>query len=144
MLSGPRRKFCEGIVSGLSVTEAHRAPYPKTTSDNARKNAAKLTGKDEIKSEIAALRAKGDEKAGSAVLIHAEKREFLADVVRGRAALLPHDSRLWQAIKVTKDGIEYRLPDKLAAIKLDNDLAGDGKEAEVNDEFAKLLERVTK
>lgn len=142
MLSGPRRKFCEGIVSGLTATEAYRAAYPNTTPDNARKNAAKLSRRDDVKAEIAELRAKGDEKAGSAVLTYAEKREFFAELVRARAGLLPHNSPLWQSIKYKGDGVEYRLPDKLKAIELDNDLAGDGKEATVNDELAELLGKI--
>jgi hypothetical protein len=152
IISGPRRKFCEGIVSGLSVTEAYRAAYPKTTPDNARKNAAKLTRKDEIKAEIAALRAKGDEKAGSAVLTYAEKRAFCAHVVRCELGEGMPDADLIQAIEVErrKNGKDWlvihkvKVCGKLDAIKLDNDLAGDGKEAESNDALAQLLERVMK
>ncbi len=29
----------------------------------------------------------------------------------------------------TADSVEFKMPDKLAAIRLDNDLAGDGSEA---------------
>jgi hypothetical protein len=90
------------------------------------------------------MRAKGDEKAGSAVLTYAQKRAFCARVMRSAAAPLPHDSPLWQSIKHTKDGVEYRLPDKLKAIELDNDLSGDGKEAEYMDEFSQLLARCQK
>jgi hypothetical protein len=142
MLTGPRRKFCEGIVSGLSAAEAYRAAYPRSSADSARGNAFRLSRDEEIKAEIAALRAKGNKEAGSAVLTYAEKRGFFASVVQGQAALLPHDSPLWQSIKHTKDGTEYRLPCKLRAIELDNDLAGDGSEANANDEIAALMARL--
>jgi hypothetical protein len=78
------------------------------------------------------------------VLTLMQKRIFLARVVRAVIANEPDSSDLWQSIKRTKDGTEYRLPDKLAAIKIDCDLAGDGAEAEGNDALAALLERVMK
>jgi hypothetical protein len=40
--------------------------------------------------------------------------------------------------------LEYRLPDKLKAVELDNDLAGDDSEAGKNDALAELPERVRK
>ena len=88
------------------------------------------------------MRDKGDRLPGSAVLTYAEKRNFFARVVRAEVALLPADSDLWGSIKRTKDGVEYRLPDKLAAIRLDNDLAGDGSEAEACDSLTELLKRI--
>lgn len=51
-------------------------------------------------------------------------------------------SDLWESIKRTREGAEYRLPDKLRAIQLDNDLAGEGSEAQANDELAALLGRI--
>ena len=101
-------------------------------------------GETSIKAEIARMRAVAEKEAGSAVMTAVEKRIFAARVVRACVSKVPEDSDLWQSIKRTKDGVEYRLPDKLAAIKLDNDLAGEGAEAEANDALAALLERVMK
>jgi hypothetical protein len=57
-----------------------------------------------------------------------------AGLVRARVALEPPDSDLWQSVK-TRDGVsEFRLPDKIAAIVLDN-------EAEADDEISALLRR---
>lgn len=103
-----------------------------------------LLAKPSIKAEIERLRAKADEKAGSAVLTLAEKKSFIARLLRAKPGQLEQDSDLWQSIKLSANGIEMRLPDKLAAIKLDNDLSGDGSEAGANDALTALLERVMK
>lgn len=141
-LSGRRQKFCDGVVSGLTAAEAYRAAYPKAAPENARKNATRLMSDDEVKAEISRQRAEAEKIAGSSVLTCAEKRMFFARVVRAQVAKLSEDSDLWQSIKRTKEGVEYRLPDKLGAIKADNNLAGDGKEAEANDELTALLIRI--
>ncbi|MDB6174111.1 MAG: hypothetical protein JWL59_3422 [Chthoniobacteraceae bacterium] len=78
---------------------------------------------------------------GSAVLTLVEKRIFLARVVRAVISNLAADSDLWQSIKRTKNGIEFRLPDKLRAIEVDNNLASTGSEADANDSFTQLLVR---
>ena len=144
MLSGPRQIFCNGIVMGLTAADAYRVAYPKASPTNARKNAARLAANEAVKAEIARMRAEVEKQAGSAVLTAKEKREFFAELVRSQVALLPPDSKLWQSIKHTEAGVEYRLPDKLAAIKLDNDLAGSGSEAGANDALTDLLRRVMK
>lgn len=144
MLSGPHRQFCEGVVSGLTFSDAYRAAYPEAAPENARKNAARLTAREDIQAEIARLRAVADERAGSAVLTLMEKRIFLARIVRACVALLPEDSDLWQSIKRTEDATEFRLPDKLAAIRLDNDLAGEGATAGAEDAITQMIERCMK
>jgi hypothetical protein len=142
MLTGPQRKFCEGIVAGLSATAAYCDAYPKSSSENARKHSTRMKGNDEIQGEIKRLRDKADDKAGSAVMTLMEKRIFLARLVRAKVANEPPDSDLWFSIKRTEFGTEYKLSDKLAAIKADNDLAGVGSEAGVNDEITEMLRRL--
>ncbi|MGV3532603.1 MAG: hypothetical protein ACO1QR_09565 [Chthoniobacteraceae bacterium] len=141
-ISGPRRKFAEGIVSGLSAAAAYRQAYPNSAPGNAHKLASRLTGNPDVQAEIARLPSAADQQAGSAVLNLMEKRIFLARVVRAAVANLPEDSDLWVSIKRTESGTEYRLPDKLAAVKVDNDLAGEGSEAAADDAFAALLGRI--
>jgi hypothetical protein len=143
-LTGPQQKFCEGVVSGLNGTEAYASAYPRATRSAARAQAARLLTKPSIQQEIARMRNKAEEMAGSAVMTLKEKREFLARLVRSQVGRLPGDSDLWNSIKTTEIGTEYRLPDKLKAIELDNDLAGEGSEAEGQDALAQLLERVMK
>lgn len=141
MLSGPRKSFCDGIVAGKSATEAYCAAYPRATPESARKHAARLKAKAEVREEIARMRRLADEKAGSAVLQCLEKRMFLARVVRARPALLEHDSDLIQSIKRGKNFGELKLPDKIAAIQLDNKLAGKGQADDGDDPIAELIRR---
>ena len=117
MLSGPQKTFCDGIVRGLNQTEAYQRAYPKASPDAARKHAPRLVAKGDIKAEIERMRQKAEEKAGSAVLTLAEKRMKLAEITRSNSE-------------------ETR--DKLSAIKIDNDLSGDGAEAEGNKALAGL------
>jgi hypothetical protein len=78
------------------------------------------------------MRSKADEMAGSAVLTLMEKRIFLARRVRCNLAEFDPkaDGDLVQAVKDTEHGREYRLPDKIAAIKLDHDLSHEESEAQ--------------
>jgi hypothetical protein len=152
MLTGPQRKFCEGIVVGKTATDAYAIAYPKSSPKASESGASRLLRNDKVKAEIARLRAKADEKAGSAVLTLAEKRSFLKRLLFANVAQLDvaEDGDLLAGLDRV-DGSEgsvgvlkIRLPDKLAAIKLDNDLAGDGSEAGANDALQGLLERVMK
>jgi phage terminase small subunit len=152
MLSGPQRKFCEGIVAGLNATDSYAKAYPKATRRAARAHGARLVAKGSIKSEIARLRAAAQEKAGSAVLTLAEKRSFLARLLRINVAEIDvsKDGDLLAGLDRTEGSekteglVKLRLADKLKAIELDNDLSGEGSEAGANDELAGLLARLRK
>lgn len=139
MLSGPHQKFCEGIVAGMKAFDAHAAAYPEAKGNAGRKYAYELLAKSEIEAEIARMRALAQEKAGESVMSVMEKRLFLARIVRAQVTLLPEDSDLWQSIKYTKYWTGYEMPNKLAAIVVDNDLASDGADALVDDSLAQLL-----
>lgn len=140
MLSGPRRRFCEGIVAGKSATDAYAEAYPRTGRSTARKHASRLMKDEGVKAEIARLRAQADAKAGSAVLTLMEKRMFLARLVRCNLRKLNEvDGDLFVSVKHTEAGTEYRIGCKLKAIEIDNDLAGEGSEAEGRDAFGEWL-----
>ena len=138
-MTGPQIKFAEGVAMGLSQTDAYRAAFPKCKPTSVEANAFRLMANDGVVMEIERLRAEAARLPGSAVLTIAEKRDFIARVVRCKVGEEPHDSDLWSSVKVGPQGAEYRLPDKLAAIKADNDLAGDGSEAEGSDALAEFL-----
>ena len=155
IITGAQRKFCEGIVRGENATEAYAKVYPESSRGTARSSAAALLAK----AEIQAMPDKADLQAGSAVMDALVKRKLLAGLARSRIALLPHESDLFVSIKqvgVKKAGkggegdaqgpadanMEYRLPGKLRAILLDNDLAGEGAEVESKDALAERLDRI--
>ena len=130
MLSGPRQKFCEGIVSGLNATQAYLAAYPNSSEEGARRSASVLLTKLDVSAEIERMRKKAEERAGSAVLTLAEKRAKLAAIVRQDKPVI--------------DGCELSVTDKLKAIALDNDLAGEGSEAKGNEGLSALIARLRK
>jgi hypothetical protein len=78
MLSGPQRKFAEGVASGLSAMAAYRAAYPGAKENSVNANAARLIGKDGIKSEIERLRKMAE---GPILLTLERKLGFLSYVV---------------------------------------------------------------
>jgi Terminase small subunit len=144
MLSGPRRKFCEGIIAGNKGVAAYLAAYPRSSRRAGEVGASRLLRKAEIQTAIERMRTQADREAGSALMTLIKKRKRLARIVRARVAVEPPDSDLWQAVK-TRDGVsEFRLPDKIEAIVLDSRLAGQGNEAEADDEISALLKRCTR
>jgi hypothetical protein len=96
-----------------------------------------------VKVEIVRLRAAADQTAGSAVLDCAEKRRFLARLIRVNLSALDEvlDGDLLQVCELDKGKLRMRLFDKIHAIELDNDLAGEGTQAEAKDRLAGLLAR---
>ena len=118
VLSGPQRKFCEGIVKGMTGEAAWMAAYPKAKPPSARAKASEALTKGNIIEEIAAMRQRADMLKGGAVLTLVEKREKLAAVVRS---------------------FDEKTGDQLAAIKIDNDLSGDGAEADQGNALVDLV-----
>ncbi|WP_397382822.1 terminase small subunit [Prosthecobacter sp.] len=144
MLSGPHQKFCEGIVFGLNQTEAYLEAYPNSSAEAARRSASDLLTKPDIQAEISRMRKAAEDKAGSAVMTLAEKRMFLARVVRTPVGEVDPTSDLCQEYHRTRQMVgrgedaeeweteKIKTASKLEAIKIDNDLSGDGAEAEGN------------
>lgn len=117
-------------MSALNATDAYLAAYPKSSRAAAGRSAHDLLKFPEITSEIARLRKAAECIAGSAVLTLAEKRAKLAGIVR--------------EAKGEYDACTVSLSDKLKAIALDNDLAGDGSEAKGNEGLSALIARIRK
>lgn len=144
MLTGPQRKFCEAFAVQQNATDAYLSAKP-----NAKRRVAEVMGsrwlsKVEIQAEIDKIRDQAASAAGGAVLTLAEVHSFVARAVRARVAKLEADSDLWVSIKRGKDGTEYRLPDKLAAIARWCDLQGEGSEAGANDALSAMIGRLRK
>ncbi|HEY2343457.1 MAG TPA: terminase small subunit [Chthoniobacteraceae bacterium] len=143
MISGPWRIFCEGIISGLNQTEAYLKARPTVTRGWAKEAGWKLMKRPEIQTEIAALRAKSDALAGSAVMTLTAKRKLLARAILVNATTFdPKVDGDLLNYEVRDGKVRLRLMDKATAIKLDNDLAGDGAEAESNDALGDMLKRI--
>lgn len=122
MLNGPQYKF----AAGLSSVEAYREAYPNAGAESARRSASKLMTNHDVLQEITRIRAKAGSLSEDAVLAIAEKRKFLARIVRAQLSELPDDSDLWQEISINEQGSKRKLPCKLKAIMADNLLASNG------------------
>lgn len=146
MLSGPQRKFCEGIAKGMPAMVAYALAYPKCKPHSAEANTTRLMKNDEVKAEIEALRKRADEMPGGAVFTLRQKREILFKIGNAKPSEAGPDNPL-AVLAMSKAGPYYTFPDKLQAIKIDNDLSGDGAEAEGNKALggmAALLARLRK
>jgi phage terminase small subunit len=122
--------FALNVAQGMSATEAYRqAGYEAKDADVAGPRLLGNVGNG-IKERVEYIKAQA---ATSAVLSIAEKREFLAKVLRTPIGEIDERSPLCQSFEIGKEGErKYKMPDKLKAISEDNDLAGEGSEAEAN------------
>lgn len=143
-LKAPMLRFCEQVAIGVSASRAYMATHPNASYQTACSAVGRILRRPDVAAEILRLRVQAQQAAGSAVLTLIEKRSFLARVVRAQIALLPRDSDLWQSVHHSSHGTFYRLPDKIEAITIDNDLSGDGAEANANDSLTQLLTSLRK
>ena len=109
--------FALAIARGES---AHTA-YTLAGYKQHRQNAARLMTNEDIKARVKEVQLAA---TLDTMLTIRQKREYLARIVRARVSELGDDSDLWQ-ITVTEDGVTRKLPDKLRAISLDNELSGE-------------------
>lgn len=146
MLSGPLQKFCERIVAGDTGEAAWRASHPKAKTSTCQVEASKTLRKPKIKEEIRRLRDKADLIAGSGVLTLAEKRKFLAEVVKTPVGEVSKDSQLAQEVRVDEKSMTIKMPCKLKALELDAKLAGefdeDKTKAKEADALTALMQRI--
>lgn len=128
-------RFAQAYAVNSNASEAWRKAGGK--GDNANVLGSKWLAKVSIKARVEELRAKADTKAeASTVLSILEKREFLARVLRTPIGEIDHKSDLCQERTFIEGqeetSVKIKMPDKLKAIQLDNDLAVDGAEAGAN------------
>lgn len=130
------RFACE-LAKGNAAGKAYElAGYKR---DDA--SACRLSRNPKVKARLAWLKRQA---AAVDVLTIAEKRQFLARLVRCKPSEEPPESDLWNGIEDTEQGRRYKLPDKLRAIALDNDLAGEGAEAGGQKALGELVKRLRK
>lgn len=132
-----QERFACELAKGNAAGKAYElAGYKR---DDA--SACRLSRNAKVQARIEWLKRQA---AAVDVLTIAEKRQFLARLVRCKPAEEPPESDLWNGIEDTEQGRRYKLPDKLRAIALDNDLAGDGAEAGGQKALGELVKRLRK
>lgn len=124
-------------IKGMSAAEAYREVYNPDADSTAESEGPRLSRNPQISPRITEFREEAAQRAKlKDFLTVEEKRGFLARVVRAHGKNLNfagEDADLIQGVKLDKFGNEtLEIPDKLAAIRIDNDLAVDGAEAEAN------------
>ena len=106
----------------------------------AHQNATGLRANAGIMARVAWIQRQA---AKSAVLTIEEKRLFIARVLRTPIGEIDETSDLAQGVKYSDEGgKEIKMPDKLRAIAIDNDLAGEGSEAKHLDALTDEIERI--
>ena len=122
--------FALNVAKGMSASEAYREAGYDAKDANVTGPRLLANVGNGVKERVEYIKAQA---ATSTVLSIAEKREFLAKVLRTPIGEIDERSPLCQSVKIGKEGErEYKMPDKLKAISEDNDLAGEGSEAEAN------------
>lgn len=130
-------RFACLLAEGAGVSAAYvLAGYKESPA-----SATRLSKKVNVESRVAWLQGQA---ATDTVLSIREKREFLARVMRTPIGEVNRTSDLCQEFTDTPDSTKYKMPDKLGAIRLDNDLAGEGSEAKGAGALALLLGRLRK
>lgn len=131
-ISPKNRKFADLIIAGETLADAyHKAISSKCTRESANVAGGRLKELTEVKAYIERVAARVEEKAiEAAALTMAERRSFLARVVRSKVGEITEASDLCQEYKIGKEGERsYKLPCKLRAIELDAKLSGELDEA---------------
>jgi hypothetical protein len=138
-------------VDKLPLAEAYRKVVnPRSPSKSCHEHASKLANGLSVALRILWLRfaceKKEWERYDQLTLSIMEKRKFLARIVRTPAGAVTKDSDLCQewSESSTDAGscMKIKMPDKLKAIQIDNDLAGEGDNAKLGtavEALAKLM-----
>lgn len=136
-----------------------RTVSPRCSKGNAASQAsAFIAAGHEVANRIAELQAEirqraeeknAKDKASGKLptfLTVEEKRAFLTRVVRFEPGNYDpvEDADIPNGIKKTQWGTTYEIPDKLTAIKLDNDLSGDGAAAKGQSSLVEGLSKLVK
>lgn len=131
-------------IHGMSAAEAYRTGWPNCSEATAETTGPKLARDSQINLRILEFREEAAKRAAEKdFLTVEEKRAFLAKIVRTPIGEVTKDSELCQEWSLT-DGERttterIKMPSKLDAIKIDNDLATDGAQAVGNKAVADAL-----
>lgn len=144
MLKPAQARFCALYAVSMDGKAAYMEAFPDSAPLSAEASASRMLRNDKVQAEIQRIRDMGAGMAYDAAMEIAEVHSFLARVVRSRIATLPDDSDLWQSIKRTESGTEYKVPDKLGAIAHWSNLKGKGSAASAQDAITAMLARAQK
>ena len=123
-----QQAFCEQIILGVTQVSAYQAAYPGTSDESAMASSSRLLKYVKIQTEIARLRQRAEELAGSKVMTLVQTLEYLSAVVRTPIGQLTPDDPLTQDWREEHNafGLKKRVKacDKLRAIETLSRLLG--------------------
>ena len=124
-LNTRQKGFVAEYLRTKEVTKSYLKFYPDCSLDAAQSSAYRLLSDARVQSIV---RDSGNRLLDGARLSLEEKRSFLHKVIHTDAGEVDGNHIICNGIKQTENGREYKMPDKLAALKLDAQLAGELKE----------------
>ncbi len=152
-------------IHGMSAAEAYRTGWPNCSEATAETTGPKLARDSQINLRIMEFREEAAKRAAEKdFLTVEEKRAFLAKIVRTPIGEVDENSDLCQEFsfdvigggargklkrgqadegneveELPRERLKFKMPSKLDAIKIDNDLATDGAQAVGNKAVADAL-----
>lgn len=134
-------------IKGMSAAEAYREVWTKASVRTSEVNGSELSRKTEVALRIAEFREESANRAKEKdFLTMEEKRAFCARIVRTPVGQVDHTSDLCQERVYTEGqeetSVRVKMPCKLKAILIDNDLAVDGAEAGKNKALEIIIRRL--
>jgi hypothetical protein len=148
------QKFAELIAIGKTAGEAYQIAYEKPRLTPAVHSAAqRLAAMPTIIAKVKELRTRAEAQSeAAAVMTLVEKRKFLAEILRTPVTKLDPKQHDHLIKKITRrvigsgeeaeEVMDIEGYDKLKAIELDTELAGDGNQNEFTRSFLDLLRQV--
>jgi len=127
------KRFCEEYASnGGKAAQAYQAARPDAAVSTCQTESYRVLRKKEIQDYLTDIRKK---VVASNFLSSAERRQFLADLTRANPQTVMGDKpHLAQSVTVTRritesgeveEKVQVKLPDKLKALQLDAQMAGE-------------------
>lgn len=139
------QRLVDLILDGVPKGDAYASLYPRSAKKSRNPACGAVLRRPDVKAYMASIRRAA---AIDTALSVAEKRQFLARVVRCKPNVEPDDSDLWQEIRIeeteTASRITRKLPGKCECIKLDNELDGSDPATNALDKLATALARLGK
>lgn len=120
-------------IKGMSAAEAYRDGWPNASRSRAETAGPELARRSQVKDRISELREESAERAKEKDFLSVEEvRALCARIVRKKPSEISEEDPDCELV-MTKAGPAVMLPSKLAAAKLDRELApdNDGKAFEI-------------
>jgi len=115
-------QFVRLLAEGSGKVDAYLQVYPETDPQRATAQASRLAARPEIENRLGDLL---EQSSDEAIWTLKERLEYCRAAAETPYAAIDDTSPLCKGIKYTAHGVQYKMPDKLAAVALYTKLAAD-------------------